>query len=153
MQPELATAQFNELLTTYLRTGWYRKVQEFRMLNIRIERTGETAILHCDGRIVVGRSLSALREAVLCELGKQSIALDLSRVERIDAGGLGMLVFLHTVTNGLGTGLKLVRPSAQVAELLELTNLTSVFTIDPAVDTVAAGPEPSSAGQRYRACA
>ncbi|HEV2118258.1 MAG TPA: STAS domain-containing protein [Terriglobales bacterium] len=123
------------------------------MLNIRIERTGETAILHCHGGILVGRSLSALREAVLCELGKRSIALDLSHVERIDAGGLGMLVFLHTVTHGLGTELKLVRPSAQVAELLELTNLASVFAIDPAADAVAAGPQPNSAGEPYRVCA
>jgi anti-anti-sigma factor len=122
------------------------------MLNIRIERTGETAILHCDGRIVVGNALSALRKAVLCELGKRSIALDLSRVERIDAGGLGALVFLHTCVNGLGTELKLMRPSAQVAEVLELTNLTSVFNIGPAAEA-AAEPTHSSAQQWCQACA
>lgn len=122
------------------------------MLNIRIERTGETAILHCDGRIVVGSALSALREAVLCQLGKRSIVLDLSCVRRIDAGGLGMLVFLHTCTHGLGTELKLERPSAQVAEMLELTNLSSVFTIGPAAE-VAAGSVSSPTCQLYRACA
>lgn len=107
------------------------------MLNIRIERTGEAVTLHCYGRMVVGNSLSALRDAVLCELDKRSIILDLSRVERIDAGGLGMLVFLHTCTHGLGSELKLAQPSAQVAGLLELTNLTSVFTIGSAADAVA----------------
>ncbi len=122
------------------------------MLNIRIERTGETAILYCDGRIVVGSALSALREAVLCELGKRSIVLDLSRVHRIDAGGLGTLVFLHTCVNGLGTELKLMRPSAPVAEVLELTNLTSVFAIGPAAEA-AAEPTPSSAHQWCEACA
>ena len=122
------------------------------MLNIRIERTEETAILHCDGRIVVGNALSALREAVLCELAKRSIALDLSRVERIDAGGLGALVFLHTCVHGLGTELKLLRPSPQVAEMLELTNLTSVFNIGPAAE-VAAEPVSSAAQQWCQACA
>ncbi len=122
------------------------------MLNIRIERTGETAILHCEGEIVVGRSLSALREAVLCELDQRSIILDLAHVERMDAGGLGMLVFLHTCTHGLGSGLKLVRPSAHVAELLELTNLTSVFTIGPAAD-VAAEAGAYLTGQPCQACA
>ena len=122
------------------------------MLNIRIERTGETAILHCDGRIVVGSALSALREAVLCQLGKRSIVLDLSCVRRIDAGGLGMLVFLHTCTHGLGTELKLERPSAQVAEMLELTKLSSVFTIGPAAE-VAAGSNAYLALQPCQACA
>jgi anti-anti-sigma factor len=121
------------------------------MLDIRVERIRDTAILHCAGRIVVGNSLSALRDAVLCELDKRSIILDLSRVERIDAGGLGLLVFLHTCTHGLGSGLQLVRPAAQVAELLELTNLTSVFNIAPAAE--AAGPAVSPVEQRYQACA
>ncbi len=122
------------------------------MLNIRIERTGETAILHCYGRIVTGNSLSALRDAVFCELGKRSIILDLSRVERIDAGGLGTLVFLHTCTHGLGSQFKLAHPSSQVAELLELTHLTSVFTIGSAVEA-AAGPVSSSADLLYSPCA
>jgi anti-anti-sigma factor len=122
------------------------------MLNIRIERTGETAVLHCDGRIVVGSALSALREAVLCELGRKVIVLDLSRVERIDAGGLGALVFLHTCVHGLGSELKLMRPSAPVAELLELTNLTSVFAIDSAAEAAAASA-PSSTHQWCEACA
>jgi anti-anti-sigma factor len=131
---------------------WYRRLEEFRMLNIRIERTGETAILHCDGRIVVGNALSALREAVLCELGKRSIVLDLSRVDRIDAGGLGTLVFLHTCVHGLGSELKLMRPSVPVAEVLELTKLTSVFAIGPAAEA-AVEPMPSSAHQWCEACA
>lgn len=122
------------------------------MLNIRIERTGGAAILHCEGDILVGRSLSALRNAVFCELDQRSIVLDVGNVQRIDAGGLGMLVFLHTCTHGLGSELRLVRPSAQVAELLELTNLTSVFTIGPAAEA-AAGPAAYLAGQPCQACA
>jgi anti-anti-sigma factor len=121
------------------------------MLNIRVERTEEAAILHCDGRIVVGSALSALREAVLCELSKRSIVLDLSRVDRVDAGGLGTLVFLHTCVNGLGTELKLMRPLGPVAEVLELTNLTSVFAIGLAAET-AAEPIHSSPHQFCEAC-
>lgn len=122
------------------------------MLTVRVERTGDTAILHCHGRVVVGSALSALREAVLCELGRKAIVLDLSRVDRIDAGGLGTLVFLHTCVNGLGTELKLMRPSAPVAEVLELTNLTSVFAIGPAAEA-AAEPAASLAHHWCQACA
>lgn len=122
------------------------------MLNIRIERSGDNTILHCAGSIVVGKSLSALREAVLCELDRRCIVLDLSCVKRIDAGGLGMLVFLHTCTHGLGSELKLARPSAQVAQVLELTNLNSVLTIGPAADAAAGSVSPSSR-PRFHACA
>jgi anti-anti-sigma factor len=122
------------------------------MLNIRIERIGDQAILHCAGSIVVGKSLSALREAVLCELDRRCIVLDLSCVKRIDAGGLGMLVFLHTCTHGLGSELKLVRVSAHVAEVLELTNLNSVLTIGPAADATA-GSASSSSRPSFHACA
>ena len=55
--------------------------------------------------------------------------LDLVAVEAIDAGGLGLLVFLHTCAHGLGTELKLINPTQHVAELLRLTNLDSVFEI------------------------
>ncbi len=123
------------------------------MLNIRIERTGDKAVLHCAGNIVVGKSLSALREAVLCELDARCIVLDLSCVKRIDAGGLGMLVFLHTCTHGLGSELRLSRPSARVAQVLELTNLTAVLTIDPVAEAAAGSASSSSARPRYQAFA
>jgi anti-sigma B factor antagonist len=99
------------------------------MLTTCIERQGSTTIARCVGRIVVGKELSKLRDAVLCELDQQTIMLDLARVEAIDAGGLGLLVFLHTCAHGLGTELKLINPTQHVAELLRLTNLDSVFDI------------------------
>src|SRR5438067_10173091 len=99
------------------------------MLTTGIERKGSTTIVRCMGRIVVGKELSRLRDAVLCELGQQTITLDLAAVEAIDAGGLGLLVFLHTCAYGLGSELKLRNPTLRVAELLRLTNLNSVFEI------------------------
>jgi anti-sigma B factor antagonist len=99
------------------------------MLTTDIERRGNTTIVRCGGRIVVGEALSKLRDAVLCELDKQIIVLDLRATEAIDAGGLGLLVFLHTCAYGLGTELKLRNPTLHVAELLRLTNLDSVFDI------------------------
>jgi anti-anti-sigma factor len=92
-------------------------------------------MLHCAGRIVVGERLSVLHEVVLHELDKRSIVLDLSQVDRVDAGGLGLLVFLYTCTNEFGTELKLLVPSVQVAKVFELTKLNSVFTVFPAAET------------------
>src|SRR5438132_10166928 len=106
------------------------------MLTTGIERKGSTTIVRCVGRIVVGKELSKLRDAVLCELGQQTIMLDFAAVEAIDAGGLGLLVFLHTCAYGLGSELKLMNPTQRVAELLRLTNLDSVFEIFPSENVV-----------------
>jgi anti-anti-sigma factor len=97
------------------------------MLTTGIERQGSTTIVRCVGRIVVGKELLKLRDAVLCELGQQTIMLDLARVEAIDAGGLGLLVFLHTCVHGLGAGLMLGARSPQVENALRLTKLNSVL--------------------------
>ena len=99
------------------------------MLTTAIERKGRTTIIRCVGRIVVGKELSKLRDAVLCELDQQTIMLDFAAVEAIDAGGLGLLVFLHTCAHGLGAKFKLINPTQGVAELLRVTNLDSVFEI------------------------
>jgi len=99
------------------------------MLTLGIARTGNTTIVRCMGRIVVGEALSKLHDVVLCELDQQTIVLDLAAVEVIDAGRLGLLVFLHTCAHGLGTELKLTNPTQHVDELLKLTDLDSVFEI------------------------
>jgi anti-anti-sigma factor len=86
------------------------------MLTIDIERKENTTIVRCVGRIVVDKELSKLRNVVLCELNKQTIVLDLARVEAIDAGGLGLIVFLHTCVHELGAWLMLGARSPQVEE-------------------------------------
>jgi anti-sigma B factor antagonist len=101
------------------------------MLTTDIEQKGSTTVVRCVGRIVVGEELSQLRDAVLCELDKQTIVLDLRAVEVIDAGGLGLLVFLYTCAHGLGTELKLGARSAQVENVLRLTKLNLVLRLCP----------------------
>jgi anti-sigma B factor antagonist len=99
------------------------------MLKTDIERKGSTTVVRCVGRIVVGEALSKLRDAVLCELDKQTIALDLAAAEAIDGSGIGLLVFLQAWARGAGIELKLMNPAQHVLELLKLTNLDSVFEI------------------------
>jgi hypothetical protein len=58
------------------------------MLTTDIERKENTTIVRCVGRVVVGDELSKLRDAVLCQLDKQAILLDLSGGNR--CRGLGI---------------------------------------------------------------
>jgi anti-anti-sigma factor len=97
-------------------------------LGVTIRDLGETAIVRCVGRIVVGET-ETLRKAVLSQSRRQTVVLDLARVDAIDGTGIGLLVFLHGWARAAGIDLRLMNPTPFVRELLEVTNLDSVFTI------------------------
>ena len=93
------------------------------MLNVVTEKSGETVVLHCQGRIVRG-----YETAILCHVlrhADQRIVLDLSEVEAIDAAGIGALVALQAA----GIYLQLVNPSTTVLEVLQISRLDSIFDV------------------------
>jgi anti-anti-sigma factor len=89
--------------------------------------------------MVRGEALDILKNAVTSLPGIRVIVLDLSRVEMLDCGGLGMLVLLQRWTRSNGIQLKLVNPSNRAREMFKLTGLTCVLNIsslDDAVDVL-----------------
>jgi anti-anti-sigma factor len=106
-------------------------------LHIESEQAGEVAVLQCAGRIVRGEALHLLKDVAVASLTQtRVVVLDLSEVEMLDGGGLGMLVFLHRWTRDNGIQLKLVNPSNIAREVLERTGLTCVLHISPVADAV-----------------
>jgi anti-anti-sigma factor len=105
-------------------------------LHIKSEQTGDVAVLQCAGRIVRGEALHFLRDAVTGLNQPRVVVLDLTEVEMVDGGGLGMLVFLHRWTRDNDIQLKLVNPSSFVREMLGRTRLTCVFNISSVDDAV-----------------
>src|SRR5580693_7010072 len=80
----------------------------------------DTVIVHCTGRLVRSNAAYHLRNVVQSTAeGCQHLILDLSGVETIEAGGLGMLAFLHRWTQEKGIQLKLLRPSPRVYQRLK----------------------------------
>ena len=104
------------------------------MLATTIQSVGDVVILHCVGRIVAGNESDLLRKAVLSQLHKRTLVLDLALIENIDGGGVGLLVFLQGSASTAGTELILMNPTQPVRELLELTHLDLVFCIMPSED-------------------
>jgi anti-anti-sigma factor len=95
------------------------------MLNVGIKNSGNVTILRCRGKIVEGEEVSTLFDAVISLKNKRVVVLDLTRVSRIDARGLGILVLLAR-----GAGVKLqLKPSKIVQELLDLTGLHALFEV------------------------
>ena len=105
-------------------------------LRIKIEQAKDVAVLDCCGRLVRGEALHFLKDAVTRLSGPRVVELDLSEVEMLDAGGLGMLCFLHKWTRASGILLKLINPSRRALEMLTRTKLTSVLHVSSADDIV-----------------
>jgi anti-anti-sigma regulatory factor len=86
------------------------------MLAIRAENLGDLAVVECKGRIIRSDSVFKLRDFVQAQAPAHIIALDLSEVEAIGGGGLGMLAFLERWARQRDIRLKLFCPSKPVLE-------------------------------------
>ena len=97
------------------------------MLKITVQKLGDTSVFRCHGRIVAGDAGSILRNAVLSQRHCRMLVIDLARVERIDAGGLGVLLSLRESARSSAIMFKLMNATRKVEEILELTHLERVF--------------------------
>ena len=93
------------------------------MLAIRVENLCDLAIIECKGRIVRSESVFKLRDAVQAQAGASVIALDLSAVQAIGGGGLGMLAFLDRWARDHDIQFKLFSPSRSVVDGLVYSRL------------------------------
>ncbi|SRR6266481_4497197 len=89
------------------------------MLAIQVENLGDLAVVECKGRIVRSEAVFELRDVVQAQTAASVMALDLSEVEAIGGGGVGMLVFLQRWARSHDIQLKLFSPSRPVMDGLE----------------------------------
>jgi len=99
------------------------------MLNVHIEKSGDVVVIRCIGRIVRSEAAFRLRDAVTQQRNARVVLLDLSEVESVEGGGLGMLVFLQRWTCDQGIQFKLLGPSTPVRKSLERARPNSGFEI------------------------
>jgi len=114
-------------------------MSQSRSFHIKTEQAGDVAVLQCAGRMVRGEGLDRLKNAVTSLPEMRVIVLDLSRVEMLDCGGLGLLVLLQCWTRSNGIQLRLANPSNRAREMFERTGLTCVLhisSLDDAVDVL-----------------
>jgi len=96
---------------------------------------GNVVVLRCRGRIVFGDEGAVFRERVRSELtGTSKIVIDVSSVDYVDSGGLGILVGLYIAAKNRGGDIKLVSPSQRVQCVLGETKLNGVFSMYKTVD-------------------
>ena len=116
------------------------------MLKLQVDRMGELAVIKCQGRIVRSEAAYKLREAVRSLEKARIIVLDLSQVSVVEAGGLGMVVFLQQWAHDHDIQLKLFNPTRSVRERLEDAGPVPDFDFASFQEIVALG---AGAGNRF----
>jgi anti-anti-sigma regulatory factor len=99
------------------------------MINVNVEKLGALRVVECDGRIVRSDAAFALRDNVTSQADARVIVLDLSEVNALEGGGLGMLMFLQRWAQDHHIQLKLFNPRTYVRARLERTTTPIVFEI------------------------
>src|SRR3990172_2102998 len=100
-------------------------------LRITSRQTDGVTILDLSGRIVLGEESNTLREALkgLANQGEKKVLLNLAGVNYVDSSGLGTLASGYiTLANQQGK-LKLLNLAKTTRDLMEFTNLLSVFEV------------------------
>jgi anti-anti-sigma factor len=111
------------------RAQFWEPRERVLMLKVHTEKLGELALLHFHGRIVAGAETETFRRAVFSQADASIVVLDLSRVDVVDACGLGTLLELREWTQTNGKEFRLFNPTRQVQEVFAITCLNSVFNI------------------------
>jgi anti-anti-sigma factor len=98
-------------------------------LEYQIERLQDVAVVRCSGRMVRGAALDQFRRRIEQLERLRVLVLDLSEVQKLDAGGLGTLLLVRRWALQNSARLKLVNPPMFFRGMLEATHLNSIFEI------------------------
>ncbi len=94
------------------------------------EREGVT-ILEVEGKVTIGKGDVVLRETVHSAIGDGPVKMliNLGQVTTIDSSGVGELVSAFTTVTNRGGKLKLVNLPPKVNDILQITQLITVFEV------------------------
>jgi stage II sporulation protein AA (anti-sigma F factor antagonist) len=119
-------------------------MNRYMELTYQIQCSQDVAIVGCSGRLVRGAALDEFRRRLERLEQLRMLVLDLSGVEQLDAGGLGVLLMLRRWALQQKVQMKLVNPSPFVRRVLDATHLNSVFEISSLEEAlcILRAPEP-----------
>ncbi len=100
-------------------------------MKVDVRHQDGVTIIAPKGKITIGVGDVALRDSVTESLtaGATKIVIDLQGVSTIDSSGGGELVSAYTTVTNRGGKLKLCSLPSKVADILQLTQLITVFEV------------------------
>jgi anti-sigma B factor antagonist len=96
-----------------------------------ISQAGPISVLSVQGKLVLGDSARAFRDAVdeLLKAGNQQIVINLSGVPFADSAGLGAIAVNFSSVKTAGGRLAMAETQPAVRYLMELTKLTTLIPL------------------------
>ena len=96
-----------------------------------IRDLGDIRIIELTGKITIGTGDVKIRELVAQALdeNKTNIVFDLGGVTAIDSSGIGEMVACYTTVTKRGGQLKLMHLSPKITDILQVTQLITVFDV------------------------
>lgn len=100
-------------------------------MRVFVRQVGGVTILDLKGKITIGVGDVVLRDSVdeALRAGVTNLALNLEEVTTIDNSGIGELVASYTTLSKRGGKLRLFGISPKVEDILQITQLVTVFDI------------------------
>ena len=97
----------------------------------QIRNVDDIRIIEISGKITIGSGDVKIRELISEALdeGKAKILLNLSGVSAIDSSGIGEMVACYTTVTKRGGQLKLLKLSPKINDILQVTQLITVFDV------------------------
>jgi anti-sigma B factor antagonist len=97
----------------------------------QVRDRGDVRIVELSGKITIGSGDVKIRELIDEALAadKKNIVLDLAGVSTIDSSGIGEMVACYTTVTKKGGHLKLLRLSPKINDILQVTQLITVFEV------------------------
>lgn len=100
-------------------------------MKINVRQSDGVTIIQVKGKVTIGEGDVALRQAVhdVLDSGAKNVLVDLSEVTTIDSSGVGELVSSYTTVTNRGGKLKLLNLPPKVVDILQITQLITVFEV------------------------
>jgi anti-sigma B factor antagonist len=97
----------------------------------QVRDEGDVRVIELAGKITIGTGDVKIRELISGALdeGKTKILLDLAGVTAIDSSGIGEMVACYTTVTKRDGQLKLLRLSPKINDILQVTQLITVFDV------------------------
>jgi len=110
-------------------------------MEISQETVNDIVVIRLEGNVMGGPEAVKVNEEInqLLDEKKQKLVMDLSKVNRMNSSGLGILINTLTTFKQNGGELKLASLTDRVKGLLTITKLNTIFetyeTVDGALDS------------------
>jgi anti-sigma B factor antagonist len=100
-------------------------------LILKTRKVDNIVVMDLSGKLTIGEPVMQLRDALRAQVaeGDSKFIVNLGDVSYVDSSGLGELVSSYTTVRNKGGDVKLLKLTAKIKDLLQMTKLLTVFDV------------------------